>query len=131
MNRLFLIFLFLVVGLSGCQSTPANNYKSESNLTVGLAQKHIKIGMDQASVIAVLGSPNMVSTNKERNEIWVYDKVSTSSMSRSSEGFVFALLAGASTNSNSRSTSQQTLTIVIKFDSDGLVNDFSYHSSKF
>ncbi len=37
-----------------------------------------------------------------------------------------------STSSNkSTSSSERTLTVVIKFDKDGLVYDFAYHTSRF
>lgn len=46
-------------------------------MTVAKAQTEIKIGMPSSEVVEVLGSPNMVTTDTERRETWVYDKVST------------------------------------------------------
>ncbi len=120
-----------IFGINGCQTTNQTLDVESANLTVGTAQRSVKIGMAQDQVLSALGSPNMVSTDADRNEVWVYDRVSTNSMSRSSDGFVFGLIAGASTNNNQYSRTQQTLTIIIKFDKSGLVKDFSYHSSKF
>ena len=36
-----------------------------------------------------------------------------------------------STSAGASATSQRTLTVIIKFDSDDRVRDFSYHSSRF
>ncbi len=50
-------------------------------------------------------------------------------------GLVFGGSGGGagvgSTSSGSTSTSQRTLTVIIKFDDNNMVRDFSYHSSQF
>jgi hypothetical protein len=38
---------------------------------------------------------------------------------------------GTNSSTGASSTSQRTLTVVIKFDKDGKVRDFAYHSSSF
>ena len=40
-------------------------------------QREIKLGMSGADVAKVLGSPNIVTTDDERREVWIYDKFST------------------------------------------------------
>jgi outer membrane protein assembly factor BamE (lipoprotein component of BamABCDE complex) len=100
-------------------------------ISVGKVQREIRVGMASAEVIEVLGSPNMVTTDEKRREVWVYDKVSTTSVYSSSEGGVYVLLLGAGGATGARSTTQRTLTIVIKFTEDGKVRDFAYHSSQF
>ena len=127
-KRIF-FFIFIIV-LSGCAATNKNDNKA-SNLTVGNVQKEIKVGMSQADVLSALGSPNMVSTDEKKREVWVYDKVSTTHMSSSSSGWVFGVIAGINGSASSSSTNQKNLTIIIKFDNDGLVRDFAYHSSQF
>lgn len=125
----------LVVLLSGCMS--AAQHKSDvgisngDNLTVGKVQREIRIGMAGSEVAEVLGSPNIVTTDANRREVWVYDKVATDYISSSSSGWVFAVLAGGQTRSGAASKSQRTLTIVVKFDEAKLVRDFAYHTSKF
>lgn len=128
-----LLFAFLV---TGCMS--ATQHKSNvgidsatDNLTVGKVQKEIKIGMSGADVATVLGSPNIVTTDPERREVWVYDRVATEAVTSTSTGWAFVVLAGAQSNSGAISRSQRTLTVVIKFDKNGLVRDFAYHTSKF
>jgi outer membrane protein assembly factor BamE (lipoprotein component of BamABCDE complex) len=108
-------------------------------VTVGTVQKEIRLGMSGAEVAEVLGSPNIVTTDTERRETWVYDKISSEVAYSKSEGSVVGLifggsgggLGGGSTSAGATSTSQRTLTVVIKFDENKLVRDFSYHTSRF
>ena len=128
---LFLSFLFL----SGC-STASSHLKSVKSdaadkITVGKVQREIRIGMSSAQVIEVLGSPNIVSTDENRLEVWVYDKIATDVSYSNSNGGVWLILGAVGGNSGATSTSQRTLTIVIKFDADKKVRDFAYHSSSF
>lgn len=125
--------ILAVLSLSGCVSASqhAEQVQSNSNISVGVVQKQIKVGMSGADVLQALGSPNMVSTDDQRREVWVYDKVATDTVQSSSTGWVFAVLAGGQTSSGASSRSQRTLTIIIKFDEQNLVRDFAYHSSKF
>ncbi len=100
-------------------------------LTVGAVQRQIKVGMTNAEVVDVLGSPNMVTTDDQRRENWVYDRVSTDTAYSSSSEGINLLVLGAGGSSGARSTSQRTLTIVIKFDASSHVRDFAYRSSSF
>ena len=134
MRKLFCLFFSLLFSF-GC-STASSHLKSVQSdkgdkITVGKVQREIRVGMPSAQVIEVLGSPNIVSTDENRLEVWVYDKVATDVSYSSSEGGVWLLLGAVSGNSGAASTSQRTLTIVVKFDADKKVRDFAYHSSSF
>jgi outer membrane protein assembly factor BamE (lipoprotein component of BamABCDE complex) len=108
-------------------------------VTVGTVQKEIVIGMSAADVAAVLGSPNIVTTEEERQETWIYDKISTDVTYSRSSGSIVGLIFGSSgggagvgkTSAGSSSSSQRTLTVIIKFDGNSRVRDFSYHTSRF
>ena len=102
-----------------------------NKLTVGTVQKEIKKGMSGAEVAEVLGSPNIVSTDEQGREVWIYDKISTVRVQSESSGYGILILSGYSESGGSSSTSQQTLTIIIKFDNDHKVRDFAYHTSRF
>jgi len=104
---------------------------ADQNLTVGTVQREIRIGMSTADVIAILGSPNIVTTDAERREVWVYDKISTETAYSQSNVGGSILILGASASSGAKSTSQKTLTVIIKFDAQSKVRDFAYHTSKF
>lgn len=128
-------FVLSILFLSGC-STAGSHLKSVQSdkgdrVTVGKVQREIRIGMSSAQVIEVLGSPNIVSTDENRLEVWVYDKIATDVSYSNSNGGVWLILGSVGGNSGAASTSQRTLTVVIKFDADKKVRDFAYHSSSF
>ncbi len=132
--------------LTGCMSASQHRAQVEDEsadrMTVGTVQREIKVGMSGADVVKVLGSPNIVTTDTERREVWVYDKVATETVYSESRGGVAALILGAggaaggavpyaSGSSGARATTQRTLTVIINFDKEGRVRDFSYHATKF
>ena len=130
--------LAFVLGLSAC--TPASEHAREVNagrdsrdrLTVGTVQREIRVGMSGAEVAAVLGSPNIVTTDEQRRETWVYDRISTEQAYSSSAGGVNALfLGGVSGRSGAAQTTQRTLTVIVRFDQNGQVRDFNYRYSSF
>jgi outer membrane protein assembly factor BamE (lipoprotein component of BamABCDE complex) len=123
-----------VLVLAGCGAAYHRNQAQDDGartLTVGTVQREIRVGMSAADVVAILGSPNIVTTDEQRREVWVYDKISTDTAYSKSEGGVFLLILGASSASGARSTTQKTLTVIVKFDEQAKVRDFAYHSSKF
>ena len=125
-------FLLLAFVLSGCASASYQRQEVQSDkgdrLTVGTVQKKIIVGMPSADVAAILGAPNIVSTDENRLEVWVYDKIATDVVYSQSDAGIKFLTVG---NSGARSTNQRTLTIIIKYDKDGKVRDFAYHTSSF
>ncbi len=102
-----------------------------NRLTVGTVQKEIRKGMSGAEVVEALGSPNIVSTDEQGREVWIYDKISTDRVQSESSGYGTLILFGYQGSAGASSTSQQTLTIIIKFDHDKKVRDFAYHTSRF
>lgn len=124
--------LVCIFFLSGCASASYQRQQVQDNrgdrLTVGTVQQKITVGTPSADVAQILGAPNIVTTDEERREVWVYDKIATDVVYSESDAGIKFLTRGSS---GARSTSQRTLTIVIKFDRDGKVRDFSYHSSSF
>jgi outer membrane protein assembly factor BamE (lipoprotein component of BamABCDE complex) len=117
--------------ISSCASTQKSADTATDNISVGKVQREVKIGMTSAEVVEVLGSPNIVTTDEQRREVWVYDKMSTQIDSSSSSKGIWLVVVGASSDKNKQSTSQRTLTIIIKFDNEGKVRDFSYRTSSF
>ncbi|MDT7042587.1 outer membrane protein assembly factor BamE [Candidatus Nitronereus thalassa] len=104
---------------------------SGDRVTVGSVQREIKVGMSSAQVAEVLGSPNIVTTDEERREVWIYDKFSSDVAVSENSGYGTLILLGMSGSSGARSTTQRTLTVIIKFDKDKKVRDFSYRTSRF
>lgn len=127
---------FFVSTLLGCsadwhaQQVQGPNYGGE-RLSAGSVQRSIRKGQSSADVIAALGSPNIVSTDDQGREVWVYDKVATDVTYSNSSAYGTLLLLGAGGNAGARSTNQRTLTIAVKFDESQRVRDFSYHQTSF
>ena len=123
-----------VLTVTACSTTYSNQTAqtpAEQTLTVGKVQREIRLGMSSAEVITVLGSPNIVTTDSDRRETWVYDKISSeTAYSQNSVGGSILIIGGMS-SSGSKSTTQKTLTVIIKFDEQSKVRDFAYHTSKF
>ena len=125
--------------MAGCSAGQYYTPQADEALTVGAVQKEIRIGMAGSQVAGVLGSPNIVSTDESRNEVWIYDKISTQYVRADAQAGILAIgggsdvigAAGASGSQSSGATSQRTLTVIIKFDGNGLVRDFAYHTSRF
>ena len=128
-NILLTLAIVTIPFLSSCSTTDYN--LNEEKMTVAKAQTEIKIGMPSSAVVEVLGSPNMVTTDTEHRETWVYDKVSTNVQSSTSKSGVWLLLFAAGSKDVKASSNQRTLTIIVKFDKNGLVRDFAYRTSTF
>ena len=130
-----LLALLTVVVIAGCSSAGSHLRETQSGIddrmTVGKVQREIEIGMSAAQVAEILGSPNIVTTDEERREVWIYDKISTDVAYSTNEGGATLLILGAAGSSGARSSSQRTLTVIIKFDKNNMVRDFAYHTSRF
>ena len=133
MKHITKLGLLAVIGmgvLAGCASAD-RTLAADEQMTVAKAQREIKVGMSSAEVVEVLGSPNMITTDDQRRETWVYDRVSSQVDNSSSSQGVWLLLFGAGGQKSSARSSQRTLTIIIKFDEQSKVRDFAYRSSSF
>jgi len=134
MKRMLAILAALAF-LSGCSSAGSHLKEVRSDagdrVTVGKVQREIRIGMSSTEVVEALGSPNIVTTDENRMESWIYDKIATDVSYSNNQGGVWLLIGAVSGTSGANSTSQRTLTIVVKFDAEKKVRDFAYHSSSF
>jgi outer membrane protein assembly factor BamE (lipoprotein component of BamABCDE complex) len=132
MKNYYCLILSCVALLTGCLNPQDvhNSVKGDdkSTISVGVAQKNIKVGMTSAAVAEVLGSPNIVSTDEEGREVWIYDRVTTSVRASAANGPLTLFVGGAAAASE---RSQSTLTIIVKLDKAGKVRDLAYHTSKF
>ena len=145
MRTAFTAIILLIVG--GCTHQQSLHSAKEREMTVGIVQKEIHIGMSQADVATALGSPNIVTKDGENKETWIYDKIATEASYSSDRGGVggavgaggiadSTLILGGLGGSYSKSAgassqTQKTLTVIIKFGQTGTVESFSYHASKF
>ncbi len=137
--------------LVGCMTfpvTPPEHRAAVSDdyadrVTVGRVQKEIRIGMSGAQVAAVLGSPNIVTTDEQHREVWIYDRFATETVYSTSRGGIGALVlgttgnatgggvAGYSQGAGASSVSQRTFTVIVKYDKESRVRDFAYRTARF
>ncbi|MBX3027954.1 hypothetical protein KF840_23925 [bacterium] len=103
----------------------------EREMTLGIVQREIRVGLSQDQVAAALGSPNIVTRDANGNESWIYDKVASEASYSTSDRYGTILILGGSSAQGAASNTQRTLTVVIKFDAQSQVESFSYHASKF
>ena len=121
----------IIIGGMGCSADyhagKVQKGLEGDKMTVGTVQRKITVGMSGAAVVEAIGSPNVLSTDDQRREVWVYDKFATDVAA--SGGYWTILLAGQ--EAGAAASSQRTLTVIIKFDKEKKVRDFAYHTSRF
>lgn len=133
-NFLALIAIIpFTLALTSCNAKKFYNdtYNGPKNeFTLGNVQKEICEGMSQDQVAISIGSPNIVSKDKDDKETWIYDKIATEARRSGTSGLLLFCQTGAD-YVNRNEVSQKTLTVVIKFGPDKLVESVNYHSSRF
>lgn len=133
--------------MSAAQHQQSLGSTADRNLTVGTVQARITRGMAAADVAEALGSPNIVTKDRSDDETWVYDKIATEASYSNDTGggtglvgaggtpgsalILGGLLGSYNRSAGAASSVQRTLTVVIKFDANKRVKDFSYHTSRF
>jgi uncharacterized caspase-like protein len=107
-------------------------------------QKHRTTQLD---LVQMFGGPNISTTDGEGNEVWVYERAVTETERQSrSEGWQAAAnlglffsavqiggggSTGRSSSSASTSTSFRALTVIVKFNPDKTVKEYSVRASQF
>jgi outer membrane protein assembly factor BamE (lipoprotein component of BamABCDE complex) len=124
-----------VLGLAACsvnaQTVVRPSEIGEQRLTVGTVQREIRKGMPAAGVAEALGAPNIVTTDDQRREVWIYDRIATERAYMDESGYAGLILVGYARQGGTATVSQRTLTVIVKFDADKRVRDYAYHASRF
>lgn len=97
---------------------PARQIETQ-RITLGNVQKIVKVGASSAEVIEALSSPNIVTTNKDGTETWVYDKITSESE------YVVGQNSGVAVRSS------RTLIVVVKFDKSSRVENVQYRQTSY
>lgn len=138
---LALISLSSILFFASCvQNQISENTKidNKGEITLGDVQREIKLGIPKSKVASFIGSPNIVSTEKNK-EVWIYDRISSESSESDASltaggagpigaGIGFGLFSGGTKNST---TSSKTLTVIIIFNSNSEVEKIDYHTSRY
>ena len=122
MKIIMCLLVFMVVGCTTMQSP------QRASFTPAVAKTLLKKGMTtQAEILSQWGAPNMVTRNSSGAEIWSYSKQSFNAK-RSSGGGAFFFVGGSSAVSSATTSSFE---VIITFDSNDIVQDFSITSTQY
>lgn len=120
----FILSGIFCCALLGCSSPapfatiPARQIETQK-VTLGNVQMIVKKGASSADVIAALSSPNIVTSNKDETETWVYDKIMTESETALGSNGVVSV------------KSTRTMIVVIKFDRKHRVETVQYRQTSY
>ena len=96
----------------------------KSNLTFGVVKSKIEKGVTkQAEILNIFGSPNLVTKNKSNDEVWSYNKMSVQERAGSTDFFTGQRA--------SVSSSSQSFDLIITFDKNDVVKDYSVISTSY
>ena len=79
-------------------------------------------------VIEVFGAPNITTIDGAGLEVWSYQRSAQVAQSASQSGYFTILLAGVSGGTSGFESSSRMITLIIKFDKNGIVRDFRSRS---
>jgi hypothetical protein len=147
-NKIYVMMVLAIIFSSGCASSENNKNYSISDdglqgggISYGLIKRELIVGVStQEDVVKKFGSPNnMIYGSK--GEIWIYDQIHTESVlqfeSRNSGVGVGGVAPGGSSligasagirnsqGSTRSASSVKMLTVILEFDSSGLLKDIS------
>ena len=117
--------------LTGC-IPPQPVADRNSQLTQGNVQLSVQVGeTTKAQVLESFGAPNVTTRDGSGKEVWTYQRSAQVAQSSSKSGYWTILLAGQSGGSSGFETSSRMITLIIKFDANDVVSDFSSRTSNF
>jgi len=123
--------LFIGSVSAGCYTNPRPGNESEkSNLTVGMVKTQIIKGeTNQAEILEIFGAPNIITKNRDNDEVWNYNRMSFDTAS-SSAGILAIFwtgnVAGAGGASKAASTATtKSFDLILIFDENDVVTDYS------
>lgn len=119
----------LILGCATQTQTPLlqSRQAETEKITLGSVQTRLHEGSSSADVIAALGSPNIVATNSDKTETWVYDKTFTETeISASGINLPFS-----SSVSGAKAKSSRSLIVSIKFNKQKTVESIQYRQTSY
>lgn len=129
MKKSLILFTVLLVTASfiGCAGS-GQKEASNTNLTSGRVKMEIKKGVTtQDEILKIFGSPNIITKNRGNDEVWNYNRMSYES-AYGSEGGGFIFWGGSRAAS---STTTKSFDLIITFDKNDVVKDYSLISANF
>lgn len=127
------ISLLAVAGLAACETAPTQLVDTKNSaLTQGNVQLNLQTGATtKAEVLEDFGAPNVTTRDGAGREVWSYQRAATATQSSSNANYWTVLLAGGSNKVAGFESSSRMMTLIVKFDANDVVSDFSSRSSNF
>ena len=97
---------------------PARQIETQK-VTLGNVQRIVKKGASSAEVVGALSSPNIVTSNKDGTETWVYDKIMSEAETATGPNAAVSV------------SSTRTMIVVIKFDQAHRVETVQYRQTSY
>ena len=93
---------------------------------------NLKVGKTtKAEVLEIFGSPNVTTRNSSGQEMWTFQRAAQVNQSSSQSGYWTIILAGKNSKASGFESSSRMITLIINFDANDLVADFSSRESNF
>lgn len=132
MSAVTKLLLVASLALSGCMTNIQPVTDRNSQLTQGNVQMSVQVGKTTKSqILESFGSPNITTRDGSGKEVWTYQRSAQVAQSSSQSGYWTILIAGQSGRSSGFESSSRMITLIIKFDSNDVVADFSSRTSNF
>jgi len=127
LKSFFLFFLLLI--FIGCATFPKEQETAQSsNLTYGVVKsKIIKGQTTQEEILKIFGAPNIITKNRENDEVWNYNRMSYKT-SEGADGSTVIFWSGSRAMTTATTAS---FDLIIIFDKNDTVKDYSVISAKF
>jgi len=118
LNAIFSLLLTACTSSAPLAVIPARKVEAQK-VTLGNVQMTVKKGATNSDVINALSSPNIITSNSDGTETWVYDKLMVEA--EYAEG----------ANSGVAVKSTRTMMVVIKFDKNSRVDTVQYRQTSY
>ena len=122
-----ILFLIFVIVFSGCNSYKYGQSQAstqDSNLTFGVVKSQIVKGATtQEEILKIFGAPNITTKNKANDEVWSYNKMNVESRGGQTSYFF--------QEKASSSSASKSFDLIITFDNNDIVKDYSVVSTSF
>jgi len=119
---------------SGCVTISSEGDESTRNsmLTAGVAKaKIIKGQTTQAEILSLFGAPNIITKDKQNDEVWNYNRMSFSSVVDKDSYATFFFLSGFGGSRAVSTATTKSFDLIVTFDENDVVKSYSIISASF
>jgi outer membrane protein assembly factor BamE (lipoprotein component of BamABCDE complex) len=120
----FIVLLFTITCCKSYKYGTSQETVEDSNLTFGVVKSYIVKGETrQDQILKTFGAPNITTKNKENDEVWSYNKMHSEQRNGYTDFFVG--------DRASVSNSSKSFDLIITFDKNDIVKDYSVIATSF